>query len=301
MASSSQGKNPPLLPNKPPNRAPTRDERDDRRKKGLCWGPGDDDTLPELDEYIEEVTPTELEAIAATIDPVLSLHAILGTSGPQTMRVMGIIKQQQVIILIDSGSSHNFIDRGVAKRLGCILHSLQGVGVTVAKGDKLWATQAYYDVTWHTQGLKQCTSFMLLPLSGCDVVLGVEWLSLLGPILWDFSTLTMQFSVDGKQHHLQGIQAGSLQLMSTKDATRLSSTICNTLAMILSTTQSDLPLLDDVGLISKEPIAILEHRINKHRGRMITEVLVQWSNFFPEDATWEYLHDLQQKFPAFNP
>ncbi|OMO69350.1 hypothetical protein CCACVL1_19548, partial [Corchorus capsularis] len=38
--------------------------------------------------------------------------------------------------------------------------------------------------------------------------------------------------------------------------------------------QSPLPLLDDDGLIAKEPIAILYRRINKRRGRMITEFLV---------------------------
>ena len=57
--------------------------------------------------------------------------------------------------------------------------------------------------------------------------------------------------------------------------------------------QSQLPLLDADGVISKEPIAILDRKINKHRSKAITEVLVQWSNCFPEDATWECLYELQ--------
>lgn len=32
-----------------------------------------------------------------------------------------------------------------------------------------------------------------------------------------------------------------------------------------------------------------------------TQVLVQWSNTFPEDATWVYWHDLTQKYPSFDP
>ncbi|KAI5328349.1 hypothetical protein L3X38_027746 [Prunus dulcis] len=32
-----------------------------------------------------------------------------------------------------------------------------------------------------------------LPLGGCDIVLGVQWLRTLGPILWDFERLTMKF------------------------------------------------------------------------------------------------------------
>lgn len=33
--------------------------------------------------------------------------------------------------------------------------------------------------------------FFALPLAGYDVVLGTQWLAMLGPILWDFGTLTM--------------------------------------------------------------------------------------------------------------
>ena len=32
-----------------------------------------------------------------------------------------------------------------------------------------------------------------LPLGGCDIVLGVQWLRTFGPILWDFERLTMKF------------------------------------------------------------------------------------------------------------
>ncbi|XP_071917026.1 uncharacterized protein [Coffea arabica] len=55
------------------------------------------------------------------------------------------------------------------------------------------------------------------------------------------------------------------------------------------------------GQLMVEPIAVLDRRLVK-RGRVAaTQVLVQWSNSFPEDATWEYLQDLQLQFPHFNP
>jgi hypothetical protein len=37
----------------------------------------------------------------------------------------------------------------------------------------------------------------VLPLSGADIVLGVQWLKTLGPILTDYEHLTMQFMKDG--------------------------------------------------------------------------------------------------------
>ena len=64
--------------------------------------------------------------------------------------------------------------------------------------------------------------------------------------------------------------------------------------------QSTLPLLDTDGLLVKEPVQILERRMQKAGNVAVTEVLVQWSNTFPEDATWENLKSLQQRFPQFH-
>jgi hypothetical protein len=46
----------------------------------------------------------------------------------------------------------------------------------------------------------------LLTLGGCDLVLGVDWLRLLGPILWDFVELTMKFQQGEKEVQLQGMR-----------------------------------------------------------------------------------------------
>ena len=59
-------------------------------------------------------------------------------------------------------------------------------------------------------------------------------------------------------------------------------------------TQSHLPMIDDEGLIAKEPVAVLDRRLVNRRGRAVTEVLIQWSNCFPKDATWECFYDLKK-------
>lgn len=65
--------------------------------------------------------------------------------------------------------------------------------------------------------------------------------------------------------------------------------------------QAKLPVVGSDGTIVKEPVRILERCMTKRGNRAVTEVLVQWSNAFPEDATWELLYDLQQQFPSFDP
>ena len=57
----------------------------------------------------------------------------------------------------------------------------------------------------------------------------------------------------------------------------------------------------DQGHLLLEPVAILDRRMVKRGNQAATQVLVQWSNSFPEDATWEFWHDLHQRFPTFGP
>ena len=108
-------------------------------------------------------------------------------------------------MLIDSGSTHNFIDQSVAKKLKCTTQGITGLNVTMANGEVLQAQETCKNVMWESQGLVQTTEFLVLPLRGCDLVLGVHWLRILGPIIWDFSALTMMFSLKDQLIILQGI------------------------------------------------------------------------------------------------
>lgn len=45
----------------------------------------------------------------------------------------------------------------------------------------------------------------VLDLGGFDLVLGIQWLWMLGPIVWDFGALAMSFWYNGRSHHWTGI------------------------------------------------------------------------------------------------
>ena len=49
----------------------------------------------------------------------------------------------------------------------------------------------------------------ILPIQGAEVVLGVQWLLLFGPVLLDYQKLTMEFSWQNETIQLQGEQGGS--------------------------------------------------------------------------------------------
>lgn len=60
-----------------------------------------------------------------------------------------------------------------------------------------------------------------------------------------------------------------------------------------------LPHCGPNGLISAEPVAILDRKMTKVNNKVAVYVLVKWSNHTDEDATWELYSDLLQRFPDF--
>jgi hypothetical protein len=67
-------------------------------------------------------------------EPEISLNAITGTPNPKTMRIIGVLRNQKVVILIDSGSTHNFVDAKLAEVLGIISTNGDAIKVRIANG-----------------------------------------------------------------------------------------------------------------------------------------------------------------------
>lgn len=55
----------------------------------------------------------------------------------RTMRVTDSVKGKAIHVLIDTGSTHNFLDYNSARKLGCLLTAISPFGVSVADGKKV--------------------------------------------------------------------------------------------------------------------------------------------------------------------
>ena len=122
-------------------------------------------------------------------NPQLSLHALEGTYNYQTMRLRGSVGRKGLCILIDSGSTHNFIDERMASKLGCVMESIDELRVSAANGNKLSCKETCKRFLWTMQGQNFEASVLALPLDNYDLVLGVQWLVGLGDIVWNFKNL----------------------------------------------------------------------------------------------------------------
>ncbi|KAM1314519.1 hypothetical protein ACFX2I_018122 [Malus domestica] len=131
----------------------------------------------------------------------LSSYAFYGTGEnhtTRTMKVDGQLNGHHVRILLDSGSTHNFIDSKLLKQWGQPVSPTTNFEVMIADGGKICSSGCCMDATLSLGGYTCHVDFFSLPLGGCDVVLGVQWLSTVSLVLWDFQLLTMEFT---KDHH----------------------------------------------------------------------------------------------------
>ena len=82
----------------------------------------------------------------------------------------------------------------LSKRACLSIDTKAKLDVIMASGDKLPSIGRCTKTVLTIQGTLICVDFHILPLGGCDVVLRAQWLQTLGPILWDFQRMWMQFT-----------------------------------------------------------------------------------------------------------
>ncbi|XP_042979958.1 uncharacterized protein LOC122310144 [Carya illinoinensis] len=214
------------------------EQMNEKRRKGLCfncdekWNPQHTCKTPQIylldvNEQVceelceeEEVLPmvgmddkTVLEnqttPSSSKEELEISLAAIAGTPTVSTMRLLGSLCGEQVVILIDSGSSHNFLDSALTTKLQLPMDYSVNLKVRVANGQCLNSEGICRTAQLKVQGNLLKPPLHLLELAGCDIVLGVQWLETLGPITWDFSKLLMTFMCEGKTIEFKGMKLNS--------------------------------------------------------------------------------------------
>ncbi|CAA0807061.1 Unknown protein, partial [Striga hermonthica] len=119
--------------------------------------------------------------------------------GPRMIRFTVEIKDMLLEVLVDSGSSLNFIDEGIAQKLKLVPTKVKKFSVKVANGHELQGSQLFKKVPIMAQDLELEIDLYALPLKATGVVLRVQWLETLGPITTDYRRGKMEFGRLGKR------------------------------------------------------------------------------------------------------
>ena len=107
------------------------------------------------------------------------------------------------------------IDPHIAKQVDCFVHPCSSFKVMVSNGITLRCKGKCCSVCISIGDYKLHSNMFAIPLGGCSLVSGTQWLRTLGPILWDFAELWMHFLLNGKKHTFNGLQIGSLSITSS--------------------------------------------------------------------------------------
>ena len=151
----------------------------------------------------------DVESFGEVDNSKISLHVITGINSSKTLRVQGQISNTFPIVLLDSGSTHNFISECLAIKLMLQSDLGQHVKVKLASGEKLVSRGRCTGVAIKLGNFFAKADFYILPLEGYEMVMGTQWLCTLGEIIWDFSKLIMRFVYDGREITLQGVSVDS--------------------------------------------------------------------------------------------
>ncbi|KAH9656946.1 hypothetical protein KPL70_022865 [Citrus sinensis] len=146
----------------------------------------------------------------------VSLNSVVGLTSPKTLKLAGEINNQKVVVLIDSGASHNFISNELVSILKLPITNTKPYGVILGTGSATKAQGICRGVGLILQGVETIADFLPLDLGSTEIILGIQWLEMLGVTHINWKTHSMKFNVGNTPVNLQGDLSLHKTLVSLK-------------------------------------------------------------------------------------
>jgi hypothetical protein len=141
----------------------------------------------EEEEFMDAATrnnSTEMAPDSKIEEYGLSLNALADNYAHNTKQIRGSYQGRDLIILIDSGSTHSFMDANVVGELQLSVENSPVLAVIVVNGSIMLCDSYTAGFTWFMQGCEFVANLRILKLGRCDMVLGVDLLRKFLPILF---------------------------------------------------------------------------------------------------------------------
>ena len=153
----------------------------------------EDDPLDTNECTVEEAEPPE-----QLMHMQVSSQAVQGYSRVSTYTVEVRIGGRKGIALLDSGSTHTFMDLRFASKTTCRIMCNNLMKVTVAGGGSILTGSHIPEVKYSINGQRFCNSFKILKLKNYDMVLGCDWIYQHSPINIDLKARRLTIMKEGK-------------------------------------------------------------------------------------------------------
>ncbi|KAJ1702159.1 hypothetical protein LUZ63_001938 [Rhynchospora breviuscula] len=121
----------------------------------------------------------------------------------KTLKYKGFIGPTPICALIDSGSTHSFVNPHIVHQLSLPTIYTTPLSVKIADGSLLSTNQICQNLQFQLQGITFEGNLRVLEIQGYDVILGMDWLSQFGLMTVDWGQGTLFIKQHGKDIKLQ--------------------------------------------------------------------------------------------------
>lgn len=176
----------------------------DRKQKGLCFkckGPFspthqcpdkhlrillvDDSDTEELEGQVLAIEVNEAEDDEMGEMSLMHLDQMANRT-PQVIRFQGEVKGVPVLVLVDSGATHNFISQKLVSKMDWPMEKTSQMRIKLGDGFQTMTQGVCRGVELKIGGFRIQADMHLFELGGIDVVLGIEWLNTLGDMIMNW-------------------------------------------------------------------------------------------------------------------
>ncbi|XP_022633716.1 uncharacterized protein LOC111241148 [Vigna radiata var. radiata] len=147
--------------------------------------------------------------------------SVEGLTPPKTMKWTGLIGESRVVVLIDSGASHNFISRKVVEELELPVVVTPSHTVSLGDGHKMVTSGRWEKIQIRLGDATVEEELYVFELAGVDVILGIAWLAKVGKLMINWGEMSMEYMLKGKKVTIKEDPALSHQLEEPKALLKL--------------------------------------------------------------------------------
>ena len=103
----------------------------------------------------------------------------MGITNPKTVKLLGTVKNMELIVMIDLGATNYFISNLAVQKLKIPCEKCEKIRCDIGNGDEILGQGICWQVHLQLQGIEVVQDFLSLELEISDMILGIEWLETL--------------------------------------------------------------------------------------------------------------------------
>ncbi|KZV43200.1 peroxidase 64 [Dorcoceras hygrometricum] len=111
------------------------------------------------------------------------------------MKLRDRIQGTEIVVMLDSGTSHNFISRTLVEQLELAVDETVQFGVCLGDGARVTCQGICRQLLVDLRHCEIQIDSYVFELGGVDLILGIDWLRTLGEVVVNWETMSMSFTL----------------------------------------------------------------------------------------------------------